>query len=86
MALYESDFDGIRFYVQLETLSEYCKEIVDTGSVRTVTEVLRNFEVRNHLCEVYKLAKLILVMPATYCTSERTFSLLELIKIFLRPL
>ena len=84
MALYDSDFDGIRFYVQLETLSEYCKEIVDTGSVRTATEVLRNFQVRNHLCEAYKLAKLILVMPATYSTSERTFSLLKLIKIFLR--
>ena len=25
MALYDSDFDGIRFHVQLETLSEYCK-------------------------------------------------------------
>ena len=31
MALYDSDFEGIRFQVQLETLSEYCKEIVDTG-------------------------------------------------------
>ena len=55
MALYDSDFDGIQFPVQLETLSEYGKEIVDTASVRTVTEVLRNLEVRNQLCEVYKL-------------------------------
>ena len=84
MALYDSDFDGIWFYMQLETLSEYCKENVDTASLRNVTEVLRNLEVRNHLCEVYKLAKLIMVMPATNCTSERTFSLLKLIKSYLR--
>ena len=58
MALYDSDFNGIRFRVQLETLSEYWKEIVDIGSVRTVTEA--NIEVKNHLCEVYKLAKLIM--------------------------
>ena len=84
MALYDSDFEGIRFQVQLETLSEYCKEIVDTGSVRTVTEALRNLEVRNHLCEVYKLAKLTMVMPATNPTSERIFSLLKLIKTYLQ--
>ena len=84
MALYDSDFDGIRFHVQLETLSEYCKEIVDTVSVRTVTKVLRNLEVRNHFREVYKFAKLIMVMPATNSTSERTFSLLKLIKTYLR--
>ena len=71
MALYDSDFDGIRFHVQLETLSEYCKEIVDTASVRTVTRVLRNLEVRDHLCEMYKLVKLIMVMPATNSTLER---------------
>ena len=84
MALYDSDFYGIRFHVQLITLSEYCKEPVDTASVRTVTEVLRNIEVRNHLCEVYKLAKFIMVMPATNSTSDRTFSLLKPIKIYLQ--
>ena len=51
--------------MQLETLSEYFKEIVDTRSVHTLTRVLRNLEVGNHLCEVYKLAKLIMVMPGT---------------------
>ena len=70
--------------MQLETLSGYCKEIADTRSVRTVTTVLRNLEVRNHLCEVYKFAKLIMVTPATNSTSERTFSLLKLIKTYLR--
>ena len=84
MALYDSDFDGIRFHVQLETLSEYCKQIVDTVSVCTVTKALRNLEVRNHFREVYKFAKLIMVMPATSSISERTFSLLKLIKTYLR--
>ena len=85
MALYDSDLDGIRCHVQLKTLSEYCKEIVDTGSVHTVTEVLRNLEVRYHLCKVYKLAKLIMVMPATNFTSKRTLNLLKLIKTYLWP-
>ena len=82
MALYDKDFDGIQFHVQLESLSEYCKEIVGTGSVRIVTKVLRNLEVRNHLCQVYKFAKLIMVIQATNSTSERTFSLLKLIKTY----
>ena len=86
MALYNSDFDGIRFHVQLETLSEYCKEIDDTGSAHTVTKVLRNLEMRNHLCEVYKLAKLIMGMPATNSTSKRTSSLLKLIQTYLRSI
>ena len=34
MVLHDSNFDEIRFHVQLETLSEFCKEIVDNGSVR----------------------------------------------------
>ena len=46
MALYDNDFDGICFHGQLETLSAYCKEIVDTGSVYTVIEVLRKIVVR----------------------------------------
>ena len=62
----------------------YCKEIFDTGSVHTVIEVLRNLEVKNHLCKVYKLAKLIMVKPATNSMSEKTFSLLEIIKTYLQ--
>ena len=64
-------------------IREYCKEIVGTRSVCTITEVLRNLEVRNHLCEVYKLAKLIMVLRATNSTSEGTLSLLKLINIYL---
>ena len=49
-----------------------------------LTEALRNLEMSIHLCELYKLAKLIIVMPATNSTSEKTFSLLKLIKRYLR--
>ena len=47
-------------------------------------EVLRIPEAKVHLSEVMKVAKLILVLPATNATSERTFSLMKLIKIFPR--
>ena len=76
-------FDDNRFQVKLETLSEYCKEF-DIISVRTTAEVLKNLKVRSHLTVVIELAKLILVMPPTNPTSERSFSLLKRIKTYLR--
>ena len=60
-----------------------CKEL-DIISVRTISEVLKNLKIRSHLTEVIKVAKLILVMPATNSTSERSLSLLKLIKTYLR--
>ena len=86
METYACDFDKNRFQVQLETLKEYCKEIdqSDVFCLRTVVNVLRRPEVKSHLSEVVKLAKLILVLPATNATSERTFSLMKLIKNYLR--
>lgn len=81
---YGKDFDKNRIQVQLETLPEYCKNINDTVCIRSIVSVLRRFEVKYHLSEVVKLAKLILVMPATNATSERTFSLMKLIKTYLR--
>ena len=86
METYACDFDKNRFHVQLETLNEYCKEIYqsDVFCLRTVVNVLRRPEVKSHLSEVVKLAELILVLPATNATSERTFSLMKLIKSYLR--
>ena len=69
LSIYRKDFDGNRFHVALETLSEYCKEL-DINSVRTIAEVLQNFKVRSHLMEVIKQVKLILVMPATNSTFD----------------
>ena len=86
METYACDFDKNRFHVQLETLNEYCKEIdqSDVFCLRTVVNVLRRPEVKSHLSEDVKLATLILVLPATNATSERTFSLMKLIKSYLR--
>lgn len=86
METYACDFDKNRFQVQLETLCEYCKSINESDVIclRTVVQVLRKPEVKIHLSEVVKLAKLILVLPATNATSERTFSLMKLIKSYLR--
>ena len=86
METYACDFDKNRLNVQLETLNEYCKEIdqSDVFCLRTVVNVLRRPEIKSHLSEVVKLAKLILVLPATNATSERTFSLMKLIKSYSR--
>ena len=79
LSIYQKDFDYSQFQVQLETLSEYCKEL-EIISVHTIAEILKNLNVRN----VIMLAKLILVTSATNSTSERSFSLLKLIKAYLR--
>ena len=86
METYACDFDKNRFHAQLETLNEYCKEInqSDVFCLRTVVNVSRRPEVKSHLSKVVKLAKLILVLPATNATSERTFGLMKLIKSYLR--
>ena len=39
---------------------------------------------QSHLSEVFKLTKLILVLPVTDATSERIFPLLKLIRSYLR--
>ena len=38
-----------------------------------------------HISQVIELLKLILVLPATNASSERSFSLLRLVKSYLRP-
>ena len=86
METYACDFDKNRFHVQLETLNEHCKEIdqSDVFCLRTVVNVLPRPEVKSHLSVLVKLAKLNLVLPATNATSEKTFSLMKLIKSYLR--
>ena len=80
VAIYDSDFDGNRFQVQLETLQEYCTNLDCNACIRSVTDNLQNLKVQSHLSEVFKLTKLILALPVTSSTSKRTFSLLKLIK------
>ena len=68
----------------VKTLQEYCKNLDGNTCSRFLTETLQNLKVQNHLSEVFKLTKLILVLPAINATSEKTFSLLKLIKSYLR--
>ena len=48
--------------------------------IRSVTDTLRNLKVQGHLSEVFQLTKIILVLPVTNATRERTLKLLKLIK------
>ena len=84
IVIYGSDFDENRFQVQLETLQEYCTNLDGNICIRSVTYTLLNPKVQSHLSEVFKVTKLILVQPATNATSEKTFSLLKLVKSYLR--
>ena len=83
LSIDRKDFDDNRSQVQLETLSEYYKEL-DIISVRTIVKALKNFKVRSQLTEIIKPSKLILMMPTTNSTPERSFSLLKLVKTYLR--
>ncbi|MEO0685480.1 MAG: hAT transposon family protein, partial [Cyanobacteria bacterium J06649_11] len=82
--IYAKDFDYTRLEVQLKTLVEYCKDFEAKFTINSIAEILRENDAKDHLCEVYKLLKLLLVLPATNATSERTFSLMKIIKTYLR--
>ena len=83
--IYTKDFDYTRLEVQLETLAEYCRDNDEAKlTINSIIDTLREYEAKEHLSEVYKLLKLLLVLPATNLTSERTFSLMKIVKIYFR--
>ena len=82
MVIQGNDFDENRFQVQLVTLQEYCTNIDGNICICSATDTLQNLKVQSHVSEVFKLTKLILVVPGTNATSEKTFSLLKLIKSY----
>ena len=55
-------------------------------NIQMVIEYLQSLSVteRDYYCEVIKLVKLILVMPATNAVSEQSFSALRRLKTWLR--
>ena len=83
---YGDDFHPKTLKSQLQALSanfESDKKLEDI----TLSAIVKYFEsesVRNWLSDVLKLLKLVLIMPATNATSERSFSSLRRIKTFLR--
>ena len=66
---------------QLHAGSE--KALDDVQAVLEYLQSMLSAE-RDYYCEVIKLVKLILVMPATNATSERSFSALRRLKTWLR--
>ena len=81
---YGTDFDHDRLKAQLTTL--HCndsKAINDLQSVVSYLKGLSEIE-KEYYSEVIKVAKMILVMPATNALSERSFSALRRIKTWLR--
>ena len=82
---YDTDFDAQSLKVHLKIFGEDCTKLI-TKDLGSIIEHLRAFsEVQKSLIsEVIKLVKLILVLPATNATSEHVFSMLSLVKSYLR--
>ena len=73
-----------RLKIQLHALhTSSASPLVDLDAVITYLKT-RNSVEKEFYCEVIKVAKLILVMPATNAVSERSFSGLRRLKTWLR--
>jgi hypothetical protein len=70
----------------LEVLSAYFKDKRSPVSFRDVIAYLKNLStaLKAHYSEAVALMELILVLPATNATSERTFSAVRRVKSYLR--
>ena len=84
-AFYGSDFD----YLQLETQLGIFAQHFQSSEGVTLTDIFTFFRSCTQgqldlISQVSKLAMLLLVMPATNATSERSFSALRRIKTYLR--
>lgn len=80
--LYGSDFNPPVLKTQLQILSTKFATPVSFSAVKKFLVDLG--EAQSVLSEVVKLVSLILVMPATNATSERSFSALKRVKTYLR--
>lgn len=81
-SLYGSDFNPPVLKTQLQILST---KFVPPVTFSEVRDFLVNLGVaQSVLSEIVKLVSLILVMPATNATSERSFSALKRVKTYLR--
>ena len=82
--VYGTDLDESALQMQLQILSANILEKITTIiDVRSYLQQITPAE-RSLLSQVVLLMKLILVMPATNATSERSFSALRRIKMYLR--
>ena len=88
---YGTDFSKDSLKSQLETFGAAFRSDSESNTEITFQTILKFFkekspEIMSLLSEVKTLLKLILVMPATNATSERSFSALKRIKSYLRTL
>lgn len=86
---YKGDVDREALKVQLETLRTHFAAVQKTAEHVTFSDVLvylrsLSTAMRSMFSEVVTLVKLLLVMPATNATSERSFSALRRVKTYLR--
>lgn len=84
MQLYASDLNEPLLKSQLLILQTHFASAPMPVRFSSIREFLINFETFSLLSEVFNLMKLILVLPATNATSERSFSALKRVKTFLR--
>ena len=82
-AIYKDDLSQQELEAQLPLLEplckEVCEELADSFSVHNAVQRLSELSVteRTALSGVWSLVKLLLVLPATNATSERSFSALR---------
>jgi hypothetical protein len=81
-----TDFDMHRLDVHLKMLPDLCKTMTHP---KTAASILSHFqqlapEVRNLVSEVEKLVQLLLVIPASSATAERSFSAHRRLKSYIR--
>ena len=84
-SFYGTDFDCQRLKTQLELYTTMFEE-TENVTLQDIISHIRNLSSSQKilLSEVCTLTKLLLVMPATNATSERSFSALRLVKTYLR--
>lgn len=81
--MYHDDFD----FVALETQLDLLPTLVHGQNLDTIeafSRWLKSSPSRKYLAQVEKLTELVLVLPATNATSERSFSTLRRLKSYLR--
>ena len=84
-SFYGDDFHPKTLTSQLQALSANFDSVKQLEDI-TLSDTVKYFEsesARKWLSEVFKLLKLVQIMPTTNATNERSFSSLRVIKTFL---
>ena len=86
LAVYKDDLSKLEHESQLPLLTPLCKELTDSFSVHDAVHVLSELSAaeRTAFSGVWTVMKLLLLLPATNATSERSFSALRRVKMYLR--